>query len=148
MRQIIFNFKLENSQQQQQHQQTSSLVPVEPMTSLSTLFTELSCVRRFHARMKLSNRERELAEFIVQHRADAKQWLLQLTDDDKSETLVLRNFHYLILDQSWSMYYMYTLIAYVHHPVVLFLLNNRRRLGPAAERTHVNENERNEINFE
>uniref|UniRef100_A0A914CCT3 Uncharacterized protein n=1 Tax=Acrobeloides nanus TaxID=290746 RepID=A0A914CCT3_9BILA len=50
------------------HHPTYSL---EPMTVLSTCLADFDGVQRFHDRAKLSNAEKHLAEFIVEHRTEA-----------------------------------------------------------------------------
>jgi hypothetical protein len=44
---------------------------LEPMTVLSTCLADFDGVQRFHDRTKLSNAEKHLAEFIVEHRTEA-----------------------------------------------------------------------------
>uniref|UniRef100_A0A8R1IDF1 PolyA_pol_RNAbd domain-containing protein n=2 Tax=Caenorhabditis japonica TaxID=281687 RepID=A0A8R1IDF1_CAEJA len=52
---------------------------IESITLLACLFENAAQVAEFHRKTKLSNGERELAEFIVQHRDDAVQ---NLANDD------------------------------------------------------------------
>ncbi|EFO23490.1 hypothetical protein LOAG_04995 [Loa loa] len=46
---------------------------IEAMTLLSSLFTEMKHIELFHKRCKLSYAEKTLAEFIVEHRDEAKK---------------------------------------------------------------------------